>query len=118
MVSPSKAESIAAWILLKSAGTLIFAAFAEIAAGGNERQRPRRGETEGGQTSPVQQASEALEQTLEKSESTTEDVKAKLLALRNAREKSKQELVKAQQELREVLTVNQEARLVLMGLLD
>lgn len=84
----------------------------------NQRQRSRRGEAEGSRTNPVQQASEALQQTLEKSDSTPEDIKAKLLGFRSAREKANQELSKAQQELREVLTVRQEARLVLIGLLN
>jgi len=39
-------------------------------------------------------------------------------ALRKAREKARKQLVHAQQELRKVLTFRQQARLVLMGLLD
>ena len=46
-----------------------------------------------------------------------EEIKEKLTALRKAREKAEQELTKAQEELRKVLTLHQEARLVLIGFL-
>ena len=45
-------------------------------------------------------------------------IRQKLDSLRRAREKARKQLVKAQQELRKVLTFRQQARLVLMGLLD
>jgi hypothetical protein len=66
----------------------------------------------------VEKAISALETALGSEKPDAADVKAKLLALRQAREKARQELAKAQQELREVLTVEQEARLVLVGMLD
>ena len=47
-----------------------------------------------------------------------DEIRQKLDALRKAREKAGKQLVKAQQELRKVLTFRQQARLVLMGLLD
>lgn len=47
-----------------------------------------------------------------------DEIRLKLDALRKAREKARKQLVKAQQELRKVLTFRQQARLVLMGLLD
>ena len=47
-----------------------------------------------------------------------DEIRQKLDALRKAREKARKQLVKAQQELRKVLTFRQQARLVLMGLLD
>jgi len=47
-----------------------------------------------------------------------DEIRQKLDALRKAREKAGKQLAKAQQELRKVLTFRQQARLVLMGLLD
>ena len=47
-----------------------------------------------------------------------DEIRQKVDALRKAREKARRQLVKAQQELRKVLTFRQQARLVLMGLLD
>lgn len=69
-------------------------------------------------TEPVQLATEELYDTLEKEAPTTAEIKAKLAALRGAREKNRQELIKAQQELKEILTLKQEAMLVMAGLLE
>lgn len=44
--------------------------------------------------------------------------KAALTALREARAKAREELEKAQKELKDLLTLKQEARLVTMGLLE
>ena len=66
----------------------------------------------------MQKASADLQSTLEKDAPSAAEIKAKLTALRGAREKAKQNLIKAQQELREVLTLKQEAQLVMMGMLD
>lgn len=67
---------------------------------------------------PVGKVTEELRKVLENKEAKSEEIKAKLTALREAREKAKQELAKAQQDLRKGLTARQEAQLVLMGLLD
>lgn len=69
-------------------------------------------------TEPVEVASKELQDTLEKESPTTAEIKAKLAALRGAREKNKQKLVTAQQKLKEVLSVKQEAMLVMMGMLE
>ena len=61
---------------------------------------------------------QALETLLEDENATSDEIKAKLSALRKAREKSKQELAAAQKELRELLTLRQEATLVVQGLLE
>ncbi len=66
----------------------------------------------------VEKASEQLQTTLEDTAATPDKIKAQLTALRAAKEKTKQELAVAQQELRKVVTVRQEAQLVLMGMLD
>lgn len=86
------------------------------------RNRGRRGpDTQDQQAqneSPVQKAIQGLQETLEKENASSDEIKSKLEALRSAREKARQELAKAQQSLREVLTLKQEAQLILMGMLD
>ena len=47
-----------------------------------------------------------------------EEIKAKLAALRDAREKAKKDMTQAQADLRELLTQRQEAVMVMMGFLD
>jgi chromosome segregation ATPase len=74
---------------------------------GNERQRTE-----------VQQRSAELSELLRNQEATTDRIKAGLSALRAAKERARQELAAAQQNLRQILTLRQEALLVLNGLLD
>lgn len=81
-------------------------------------RRGQQGPAAEDDSSEVQKAAAELQETLEKEAPTAAEIKAKLTALRGAREKNKQELVKAQQQLREVLTLKQEAQLVMMGMLD
>lgn len=66
----------------------------------------------------VEQAAEQLSTLLDNTAAAPEDIKKQLTALRAAKEKAKQELAAAQQELRKLATVRQEAQLVLMGMLD
>ena len=66
----------------------------------------------------VEKIQQALQTTLEDTSASTDTIKQQLTQLRAAKEKSKQELAKAQQDLRQVLTLRQEAVLVLMGMLD
>ncbi len=61
---------------------------------------------------------QALQTLLEDKNATNDEIKSKLSALRKARETSKQELIAAQKQLRELLTLRQEAELVVMGLLE
>ena len=61
---------------------------------------------------------EALRKALESEESSSDDIKAKLTAFRDAQKKKEEALQKAREELRKVLTIKQEARLVLDGVLD
>lgn len=51
-------------------------------------------------------------------QATPEQIGRKLDALRKTREKARKQWIRAQQQLREVLDYRQQARLVLMGLLD
>jgi len=68
--------------------------------------------------SATQKASAELRTTLDNKDASADDIKAKLAALREAREKGKAEVAAAQKELKEVLTQRQEAVLVTMGMLD
>jgi acetyl-CoA acetyltransferase len=61
---------------------------------------------------------EEIQRLLDDPQSTPEQVSQKLDALRLAREKARWQWIAAQQQLREVLDFRQQARLVLMGLLD
>lgn len=67
---------------------------------------------------PLQQASKNLQDTLDKEGSTPEQIKAKLEAYRTAKTNAANQLKAAQTQLREILTLNQEAQLVIMGMLD
>jgi hypothetical protein len=66
----------------------------------------------------VEKITDQLQTTLENTSAQPEEIKKQLTALRAAKEKAKQELATAQQELRKIVTVRQEAQLVLMGMLD
>jgi len=63
-------------------------------------------------------AAEALQQVLMDQDSSADDIKAKLEAFRAEKKAQEAELEKAQASLRELLSVRQEAQLVLMGTLD
>ena len=67
---------------------------------------------------PVEKATEALRTTLDNQSASPEEIAAKLKDLRAAREKARQELATAQEELRKILTPRQEALLVLMAQLN
>ena len=84
--------------------------------GGQQGRRPRG--PFGQEETAVSKASDALQTTLENASAAPDEIKTKLTALRTAREKTRQELATAQKELREVLTLRQEAQLVLMGMLS
>lgn len=68
--------------------------------------------------SPVAAANDALNKVLENKDASAEQIKTALTALREAKAKAKAELEKAQKDLRELLTVRQEALLVADGMLD
>jgi len=61
---------------------------------------------------------EALKQVLDTEGASNEDLKAKLSAVRDIREKNFDALKSAREDLRKVLTLRQEAALVMMGILD
>lgn len=83
-----------------------------------DQMQGQENKTEEEEKSAVQKAMTELQETLDKEAPSTVEIKAKMLALRGAREKVKQQLVKAEDELREVLTLKQEATLLMLGLLE
>ncbi|KPK65569.1 MAG: hypothetical protein AMK73_02595 [Planctomycetes bacterium SM23_32] len=87
---------------------------------GGRRGGGRRGPApeQQGEQSAVEKAADSLRAVLNDETATAAQVKESLSAYREAREKARQELAKAQENLREVLSVKQEAQLVLMGLLE
>jgi hypothetical protein len=68
--------------------------------------------------SPVEQAVRDLEDTLDKDNATDDQIKSKVEAVRKAKETATADLKAARKELREGLTVRQEAVLVARGILD
>ncbi len=68
--------------------------------------------------SAVEKAQTQLRTVLDNTASTPDQIKTQLTALRTAREKAKQQLAAAQQDLRKIITIRQEAVLVMMGTLD
>ncbi len=101
-------------------GRGMFSMFGRGGPGGNRGDRGSRDAQDRPARQPEQQtavdkASEQLRTTLQNQSATPEEIKKNLTALREAREKAKQELAAAQQELRQILTVRQEAQLVMMG---
>jgi len=81
-----------------------------------DAQRPEAGQER--ERSEVEKKTEALRSLLGDKASGADAIKAALDALRQAREKAQQELAAARKDLRSIVTVRQEAQLVLMGILD
>jgi Spy/CpxP family protein refolding chaperone len=69
-------------------------------------------------TNDVQDKTKALSDALDNKDSDPKDIAQKLAGLRDARVKAKAELVKAQEDLKALLTSRQEAMLVMRGMLD
>jgi hypothetical protein len=70
------------------------------------------------QNSPVARAAADLRAALEDKGTSSEVIKARVEALRNARVQAQAELAKAQEELKELLEARQEAHLVMLGILE
>ena len=86
---------------------------ADAQANGNN-QGGRRGGFRGGEPSPE---AEELQKAID-SNASKDELKAKLAKFRDARKDKEAKLAKAQEDLKKVLTVKQEAAAVLMGLLQ
>ncbi|MCF7976182.1 MAG: hypothetical protein K9N55_20350 [Phycisphaerae bacterium] len=80
-------------------------------------KHPLRGQNEQ-PSSEVEQKSEDLQGILNNKQATAAQIKTGLTALRVAKEKACQELIVAQRKLCEIMTLRQEAMLVLKGLLE
>jgi len=61
---------------------------------------------------------QALREALEKDSTSADELKAKLTAVREQRQKAAAELAAAREDLRKLLTVRQEATLVAVGILE
>ena len=92
--------------------------------GGMMGRRGRRGDPEGparpgrpGGPPPLKEVAD-LTTALDSENTPKAEIESKLKAFRAAAKKREEALKKARTELREVLTLRQEARLVLMGILD
>jgi Spy/CpxP family protein refolding chaperone len=88
--------------------------------GGENAAAPAAGGPRGGDANPseVAKAAQELSTVASDKSSSNDAIKAKIQALRAAREKARADLTAAQKELRELLSLRQEATLVSMGLLD
>lgn len=70
------------------------------------------------QPSATQMKLQELEAAVDNKDTPPSDLKARLAALRQARDQARADLVKAQAELQSLLTQRQEAALVVYGILD
>lgn len=70
------------------------------------------------QVAPVEQKAAEVKAVLDRKDAGAEELKAVLAALREARAAARAEHLRAQEELRELLTVRQETVLVIMGVLE
>jgi len=89
------------------------------AAGGMlGRAMPVRNTDPNAQPAEIETKSQALQTVLGDKQAKPEALAASLKAYRDARAKAKLDLAKAQQELKDVLTIRQEAQLVTLAILD
>jgi hypothetical protein len=84
---------------------------------GGQRTRPGTSQAQL-EPSAVEKATQGLQEVLSSKTATPEQIKEKLTGLRTAKEKATKDLAIAQKELKQDLTVKQEAILVLSGYLN
>jgi Spy/CpxP family protein refolding chaperone len=72
----------------------------------------------GGEQSDTQKKRQALQEIMKNKDAPVEDVRAALKDYREAQAKTKADLVKARADVKELLTMRQEAQLVRMGILE
>lgn len=70
------------------------------------------------QSNTMEESMQRLKKLLENKDTTTAQIRDQVIKVRKEREKKQQELMTAKKDLRELLTVRQEAILISMGLLD
>lgn len=78
----------------------------------------RAGNNQASSNSSGDKTLEELQTLVTSEDATTTQIKSKMSEVRAAKEKSRQELSKAQKELRELLSLKQEAILISVGLLE
>lgn len=85
--------------------------------GGNATRRPTSpfGETP---ETPVSQKSQEMQAALEAKDAPADALKTKLSELRAARQQSRVEMAKMQEDLRQLCSIRQESVLVMMGILE
>ena len=114
---------------IEKVNTLRMQSFGGGMMGGGGRGRRGGGNGEGGGAGPgndaaaqppseTRKAAQDLRTALDDKSSSVDVIKAKLEALRQARAKAKEELTAAQKDLQSVLSVKQEAFLVMIGTLE
>jgi len=86
---------------------------------GNSRQGNSQGRSGSNQsTSSDDKTIEELQTLLLSEDTTSTQLKSKIAEVRKAKEKTRQELAKAQKDLRELLSLKQEAILISLGMLE
>lgn len=85
---------------------------------GGDRRGPDRDDGPDRDLTPVQQATRQLQEAVQSESPNADEIQKRLTALRRAKEEVKQQLDKAQEDLRQLLTPTQEAKLVLLGMMD
>jgi len=87
--------------------------------GGSDNNNRDRGPNRiPGSDSAVSRAQQDLQSVLDSPNANADEITARLKALRDARDQAKQDLTKAQAELKELLSARQEAVLVSLGMLE
>ena len=80
--------------------------------------RRRPGAESATATNPLSEAAQALRTALDSEDTPVKEIEQKTKALRKARKAAEADLTNARKDLRKVLTVRQEAQLLLGGVLD
>lgn len=106
------------WKVIEPLLTDVFEKQREARWGGLRGMFGRRSERPGPEESSGDPAVDALQKALDSKETSPDEIKSKLKSLRESRKENERELQMAREKLRKVLTVRQEAQLVLMGILD
>lgn len=122
MAKTELAATDAEWAKIEPLLTKVFKLSSDASSRGMFGGRGRGGASADAAPAPdqteVQKASAALRAVLQKTDSASGEIKAKLAEFRTAKEKAQKELAAAQAELKKAVTERQEAALVLMGTLN
>lgn len=109
------------WKALEPKVQKVMDAQRDARAGGGFRGRGGRGGQGGADNQPqsdVAKASQDLRTAIENKDTPADELKAKIAALREARQKARANLEAAQKDLKELLTARQEAVLISNGMLE